>query len=84
LQALVFLNNKNASTSVTCDAQCMETMLALRPPAVVSSAEQARSSTSSSAGSSASVMYAVQEVWSGGANAFEIRHPFPTTTNDEI
>ena len=78
----MFLNNKNTSTSVTCDAQCMETMLALRPPAVALSAGQASSSTS--AGSSASVMYAVQEVWSGGANAFEIRHPLPTTKNDEI
>jgi hypothetical protein len=53
--AFVFLNNKNVSSSVTCDEQCMANAMALLP-----------SSASARAASSATVTYTVQEVWSGG------------------
>ena len=53
--AFVFLNNKNISSSVTCDEQCMANAMALLP-----------SSASARAASSATVTYTVQEVWSGG------------------
>ena len=52
--AFVFLNNKNVSSSVTCDEQCMANAMALLL------------SASARAASSATVTYAVQEVWSGG------------------
>ena len=59
--AMVFLNNRNSSMNVTCDATCMANMLALKPNAT-STAETAADTQEQEE----LVLYEVQEVWSGG------------------
>lgn len=54
--AMVFLNNRNSSTNVTCDTTCMANMLALKPK---------YNATTQSTEVDAQ-LYEVQEVWSGG------------------
>lgn len=53
--ALLFLNNHNATMTVTCDATCMRNLLAMAPK---DTAQQPPPKLAAS--------YAVQEVWSGG------------------
>ena len=52
--AMVFLNNKNASVSVTCDRACMKNMLAMAPKPPGNSAKLLPVATT----------YMIEEVWS--------------------
>eukprot|EP01043_Picozoa_sp_COSAG02_P025842 COSAG02_NODE_1466_length_12483_cov_37.157703_5_plen_311_part_00 len=65
--AMVFLNNQNASTNVTCDVQCMHNMVSLKPrasaEAVNADALPARRTVHNR---SQTQTYKVEEVWSGG------------------
>ena len=65
--AMVFLNNQNTSTNVTCDVQCMHNMLSLKPRA---SAEGVNADVLPARRTlhnrSQTQTYKVEEVWSGG------------------